>query len=245
VGLVETDALLVRTVEVGESDVIATLFTEQVGKVGAVVRGARKGSRRVGGALEPVHTIAVLLDDRGAELTTLKEARIVRMRPGVVADLDRLEAAGVALRWARHLFPPRTAEPEGWALLTELLDALDGLGEASPPGDAAPRPAASARTLLARTGFAILTAVGYGMDFDRCVVCGRPCPDDRSACVDPSRGGLVCRSCGGAAEVLLPAMREAARTLSAGRTGEVTDAQAAALLGFVDRAMAAHAGFER
>ncbi|MGH7294638.1 MAG: DNA repair protein RecO, partial [Polyangiaceae bacterium] len=109
---IEGEALVVRTVEVGEADVIATLVTEQVGKVSAIVRGARKGSRRVGGALEPVHTIAVLLEDRGAELTTLKESRIVRTRVGLVSRLEALEAAGVALRWVRHLFPPRTPEPE-------------------------------------------------------------------------------------------------------------------------------------
>src|SRR5207237_1717729 len=120
VTFLESDALVVRTVEVGESDVVATLVTERAGKLAAVVRGARKGSRRVGGALEPVHTVAVLLDDKGTELTTLKEARIVRLRPAVVSNLETLEAAGVALRWARHLFPPRTPEPEGWQVLVEL-----------------------------------------------------------------------------------------------------------------------------
>ena len=123
--LLESEALVVRTVEFGESDVIATLITEQLGKVGAVVRGARKGSRRVGGALEPVHTIVVLLDDKGGDLATLKEARIVQLRTAVVSSLEALEAAGAALRWARHLFPPRTPEPAGWTVLVDLLDALE------------------------------------------------------------------------------------------------------------------------
>ena len=68
----ESDALVVRTVEVGESDVVATLVTERFGKLGVVVRGARKGSRRIGGALEPVHTVNVLVEDKGKELSTLK-----------------------------------------------------------------------------------------------------------------------------------------------------------------------------
>jgi DNA repair protein RecO (recombination protein O) len=235
VSRIEGEALVVRTVDVGESDVIATLITEPVGKVSAVVRGARKGSRRIGGALEPIHTIAVLLEDKGAELTTLKEARIVRTRPGVVGSLEALEAAGVALRWARHAFPPRTPEPEGWRVLVELLDLLDA-GSASP------------RAELAGAGLRMLAAVGYAMDLERCVVCGRPCPEDRPACIDPARGGLVCRSCGGASTVLPPAVRAAGRVLAAGRAGEtpaVTPAQAEAISRLVDRAMAAHAGFER
>jgi DNA repair protein RecO (recombination protein O) len=232
VSRIESEALVVRTVEYGETDVIATLVTEQAGKVSAIVRGARRGSKRVGGALEPVHTVAVLLEDRGGELVTLKESRIVRMRAGVVASLDTLDAAGVALRWVRHLFPPRTPEPEGWGALVRLLDVLDEEG-------------ASPRRELACAGLALLAAVGYGLDFGRCVVCGRECPEDRPACIDPSRGGLVCRTCGGASTVLTPLMRGAARSLAEGRTAEVADDQAEAILRLVDRAMAAHAGFER
>lgn len=230
--LIESQALVVRTVEFGETDIIATLITEQAGKVGAVVRGARKGSRRVGGALEPVHTIAVFLEDKGAELTTLKESRIVRVRSQLVSNLDALDAAGAALRWARHLFPPRTPEPAGWAVLVRLLDDLE---DASGPP----------RRELARAGLAMLAAVGYALELERCAVCGRPCPEGRPACVDPARGGLVCRACGGAASVLSPADRDAARALAQGRPSGVTDASTEALLGLVDRAMAAHAGFER
>lgn len=229
---IESEALVVRTVELGESDVVATLVTEQVGKVSAVVRGARKGSRRIGGALEPVHTIGVLLEDRGTELTTLKEAQIVRLRAGVTANLEALEAAGIALRWARHLFPPRTPEPDGWRVLLELLDVLDA-GSAPP------------RRELARAGLRLLAAVGYALDLERCVACGRPCPPDKAACVDPGRGGLVCRACGGASTVLLPPVRDTARALSEGTASEVDAGHADAILQLVDRAMAAHTGFER
>jgi DNA repair protein RecO (recombination protein O) len=231
VSRLETEALVVKTVEVGESDVVATLVTEQVGKVSAIVRGARKGSRRVGGALEPVHTIAVVLEDRGKELATLKESHIVRLRQRVVVSLDALDAAGVALRWARHLFPPRTAEPEGWKVLLALLDALEE-GHAPP------------RAELARAGLLMLAAVGYALDLERCVACGRPCPAEKVACIDPARGGLVCRACGGARSVVLPGVRRAARALVEGQVAGVPAAETSAVLELVDGALATHAGFE-
>ena len=156
----------------------------------------------------------------------------MRLRVGVVSSLEALDAAGVALRWARHLFPPRTPEPAGWRVLVDLLDALE-MGS-SPP-----------RHELARAGLAMLAAVGYALEFERCAVCARPCPEGRSACVDPARGGLVCRACGGAASVLSPQARDAARSLAAGSAVDVTEADAEAVLGLVDRAMAAHADFER
>jgi DNA repair protein RecO (recombination protein O) len=236
VRLIETDALLVRAVEVGESDVVATVITEQAGKVGLVARGARKGSRRVGGALEPVHTVGVLFEDKGGDLCTLKEARIVRLRGAVTGDLDALEAAGTALRWARHLFPPRTVEPEGWRVLVGLLDELE---EGAAARSAVPKAA------LARAGLAMLAAVGYALEFEQCVSCGRPCPEGRPAYVDPARGGLICRSCGGAHTVVAAELRAAASALARGEAGVLDEGEARELLNLVDRAMAAHAGFER
>jgi DNA repair protein RecO (recombination protein O) len=186
----------------------------------------------VGGALEPIHTIAVLLEDRGGELATLKEARVVTPRLGVAGNLETLEAAGTALRWARHLFPPRTPEPAGWRVVIDLLDALER-GE-SAPGKA-----------LAHAGLSLLGAVGYGLELDACVSCGRPCPRESPACIEPSRGGLVCRSCGGATTVLTANERLGALSIGAGHTEDATDAHAQVVLGIVDRALAAHAGLER
>jgi DNA repair protein RecO (recombination protein O) len=228
---VASAALVARVVEVGESDLIATLLTEALGKVSVSVRGGKRSSRRVGGSLEPFHTIDVDLEDHGSELMALRESRIVRVRGRLAVSLRGLESAGLALRWARHLFPPRVPEPNGWSALVDLLDALD-------VDDA------RSRQELARAGLRILAAVGYGLDFERCVSCGRSCPEGKAAAVDPGRGGLVCVSCGGARELLTGASRRAARALIEGRTAEVTSGDADSLLALVDGAMASHAGFQ-
>jgi DNA repair protein RecO (recombination protein O) len=225
-----TEALLVRQVAYGESDVIATLFTEAEGRLGVMARGARKSTKRVGGALEPFHTIEARLEERGGDLGTLREARIVRVRSGIVARLDAIEAAGTALRWVRHACPPRTREPEAWRTLIALLDELDALDER-----------ASARVALAHAAVRLLGDVGYGLEWERCVHCGKECPPDRAARLDPSRGGLVCSACGGAPTVISAELR--GKVLHG--APRMTPAEAEDVLRLVDLAMAAHAGFDR
>jgi DNA repair protein RecO (recombination protein O) len=156
----------------------------------------------------------------------------VRTRSRVATSLDALGAAGSALRWARHLFPPRTPEPAGWRVLVGLLDALE---------EGAPSP----RKELACAGLALLAAVGYGLEFDRCVSCGRPCPSSKAACIDAARGGLVCRACGGAHSLLSAEEREGVLALAAGRAHEASETQAETALELIDLALAAHAGLER
>jgi DNA repair protein RecO (recombination protein O) len=228
---IESDALVVRNVPYGESDVITTLLTETHGKVSALMRGGRKSKRRAAGALEPFHTVRVHLEDRGGDLVTMRDARVVRVRTGITGSLAALEAAGLALRWLRHLSPPRHPEPGAWATTTALLDALDGCP-------------AEPRTRLAVAAVRLLTDVGYGLDLERCVGCGRACPESRPAYVNAARGGLVCQACGGARSILSPEVRRLARAAQRGEDVEIGAREAEEILAMVDDAMAVHGGFE-
>jgi DNA repair protein RecO (recombination protein O) len=233
-------ALLLRTVAYGESDLIVTLLTETDGKLGARLRGGRKSSKRASGGIEPFHTIEATLEDRGGELLTLKECRLVTVRAGLVGSLEGMDAAGTVLRWARHLLPVRHKEPLAWATLVRLLDALDRGGV--PP-----------RGLLALSGLHLLASVGYALELERCVVCERPCPDGAPAFVDAARGGLVCRSCGGGGRVLDARVRALAARAQRQDDGEaewlsppdwLTATQTNDLLAILADAMAAHTGLD-
>jgi DNA repair protein RecO (recombination protein O) len=231
---VESAALLVRSVPYGEADIVATFFTEEGGKLAAIVRGARKSSKRFAGALEPIHELFVTLEDKGKELCVLKEARIGRARTGITSDLDAMEAAGQALRWVRHLCPVRTPEPAAWRSLRVLLDALDDRTTEVLVGQS-----------LASFGLRLLADVGYALELGQCVRCGRPCPEGRSAYVDAAGGGLVCSNCGGARRTVSAEMRRAASGLSRGEDVVLTRGQVAELVEIIEDALAAHTDFDR
>jgi DNA repair protein RecO (recombination protein O) len=228
---IESAALLVRSVAYGEADLIATFFTETDGKLSAMIRGARRSTKRFGGALEPIHELSIVLDDKGKELCVLKEARIVRPREGIVSDLDQMDAAGRALRWVRHLCPARTPEPSAWDSLRALLDVLDAH---FPP-----------LQHLAVFGLGLLADVGYAIDFERCVRCGKPCPEGRPAFLDAGGGGLVCMTCGGARRTIGKELRALALRAQAREPGLVmTPTQAGELVAIAEEAMSAHADFD-
>lgn len=233
--LIESAALLVRSVTYGEADVVATFFTESDGIVGAVVRGARRSTKRFGGALEPIHEIVIRVEDRGRELGALKEARVSRPRLGIVGSLSSMDLAGRALRWVRHLCPARTPERQVWSALGAYLELLD----ASPADDVA-------QEGLVAFGLRLLGETGYGLDFERCVRCGKPCPEGKSAFCDPGGGGLVCMRCGGSRRAIGGSVRSLAARLArdARPPGGSSSADRRDLLEVVEEAMAAHADFD-
>lgn len=222
--LVRSEALLVRVVEYREADLVLTFLTRAEGKVSAIARAARKSRKRFGGTLEPMHTLEITYDDRGGDLATLKDARLIRAREGLTKSLEALDAAGRALRWLRHVCPPKTPEPGAFESTLRLLDALDS--------GAMPTPA------LVIYGLELLAEVGYAVDFTACVRCGKPCPSDRPAAFDVAKGGLICQACGGAPRIVSPDLRALARGLRDGTAAEWNE-----LLSIVDEVMKAHAGF--
>lgn len=231
-----------RSVAFGESDIIATFFTETDGKLSAAVRGARRSTKRFGGALEPIHELFVTLDDKGKELCLLKEARILRAREGIVKTLDTMNAAGRALRWIRHLCPARTPEPSAWASLGALFDVLDAQGQRASLTMTALE---EIERHLATFGLGLLAEVGYAISWERCVRCGRSCPESRSAYLDEASGGLVCTSCGGAKRNITAELRRLAMRAQAREPNlPMTKANATELVAIVEAVMSAHAGFD-
>ncbi|MBK7586709.1 MAG: DNA repair protein RecO [Myxococcales bacterium] len=230
----DTRAWLLRRVEYGESDLVLTLFTETLGRVSALARGAKKSQRRFGSALEPMHTLRVRLDERaGAELLQLREAKLETPRAMLLTSLERMEVAGRALGWVRRAAPPRTAEPAVWRALEVFFSRLE-----------LPDPALSARAELAHAGLSLLVAFGWGLDLARCVSCGKACPTAQTALVDVARGGLICVSCGGARLRLGAGPRARMIRAAEGESGVLEPGDVDAALTLIDRALSVHLGFE-
>jgi DNA repair protein RecO (recombination protein O) len=225
-------ALLLRRVEYGESDLVLTVLTDTMGRISALARGARKSVKRFGGVLEPMHTLQVTYDDRsGAELVVLREAKLARARPLLVTSLERMQAAGLALNWVRKAAPPRTPEPQVWAAMERLLDQLDDAQDSVSP-----------HARLAATGLQLLSAFGWGIDFERCVSCGKAPALGQAAAVDAARGGLVCRACGGARRRLSASERLLLQRAASG--GTLNDESAALAFELVEQALKTHGGIE-
>jgi DNA repair protein RecO (recombination protein O) len=200
-----TRALLLRAVPFGERDIIATFFTEEAGVVAAMVRNGRASGKQAGGAVEPFHELQVTFVDAGRdgsgsgrEFIKFREGTFGRLRSGLVADLNAMEAAGRLLRLVRALAPERTPEPRVWAVLGEALDALDGGPVESGPPGLAPTEANHTQILGEIASVRLLAVLGYALRCEACVRCDTPRPAGRGAYFSVEAGGVVCTSCGGA-----------------------------------------------
>jgi DNA repair protein RecO (recombination protein O) len=222
------EALLLRAVPIGESDLMLTLLARKHGKVQAMARGARNSKRRFAGSLEPFHVLAVRADMR-RDVWFLREVTIALPRLRIAGDLAAIESAGVALRMVRDLCPAGVLDTQVYAAINTYLTKVDA------------EPAAAAAALL-QFGFALLRELGYELDWTACAVCGKALPPDRPACVNIARGGIVCRDCGGGPQVISAVTIRGALEISDGNASvELDAATRATLQAIVDAVVRMHA----
>lgn len=204
-----SEALILRRVNVGDADLMVTLWTKQEGPLSVMASSARRAKSKFS-ALEPLHTLRVVYDvGLDAPTGRLVEAELIRPRLGITRDLGALEAASTLLAWLRNGLSERVAEPGFFERVEGALDRFDARAQA-------------AEVELARVGFSLLRILGYALDFEACAVCGRACPPERSATIEPARGGLLCAACGGGPILVRAAERQELVALALDR--EATEA---------------------
>lgn len=177
-------AVVLRTVDFGESDRVVTLLTEERGRLGAFARGARASRKRFGGALEPFTLLEASLTFRGSgDLPVLENVTVRRAFGAIREDLARIACASYACELARELLHDGEAHRELFALLVDYLSRLEG-GPARP-------------TVLRAFELGALAAVGLMPRLDACARCGRPPAPLPGGAIrfDVAFGGLLCGDC--------------------------------------------------
>ncbi|HUP00126.1 MAG TPA: DNA repair protein RecO [Gemmatimonadota bacterium] len=182
--IVRTEAFVLKAIRFGETSMIYRLFTRDRGIVPVIAKGARRPRSRFGAVVEPFHRLGVMYyDRRGREIQTLAAAELLAGHPGVARSLERMEAAGVWLRYLRAVVPDGfSAEP-----LYDLLAAALPRLEATSP--------ARARRWETYHRAAAAALLGVAPRLEGCAICGRWLPDGEEIGFAPGEGGVVCRGC--------------------------------------------------
>ena len=211
--LKESEAIVLRTYPLRESDLLVTLFTRMEGKVKGVARAAMKSRRRFGGALEPLTYVRLFYDDReGQELARLDTCEVIESPLASEVSYPRAAALAHIAELLDELMPDREASDAVFRLTLAVLQELRG--------DKLWMPLTYFELWMTRL-------MGFLPEFAECVVCGRSFDDRR----DDSRtfyhalaDGLVCTDDKRiASSELSPESRKIAAQMLRSRVSEFTE----------------------
>jgi DNA repair protein RecO (recombination protein O) len=189
-GLVETEAIVLRTYKLSEADKVAVCLTRKAGVVRGVARGARRLKSRFGAGLEPFTLVNLTyFEKEGRELVTFRQAEIVRSHFVWASEAEALSLLGYMGELATEFAPPQQADERLFRMVRACLEA------------AAERPAALA-ALAVYYELWMLKLSGFLPDSRRCGVCGRAHGLEGARVYTTPEGVLRCKAC--AAELDAP-----------------------------------------
>ena len=182
--IVKTKAIVLRSRRMGETSRIATLFSEDVGKLKVTAKGARRIKSKFGSALDlmaEVHVVCYVRDTR--DIQTLSECHLLYPPPPLDSDLERFSLANAALELIEGL----TIENEpNRRLYACLRGVLHGLTEVEVD---------QVEPLFWYYQLRVLDALGYSPELQQCVRC-RQNLTGSWLWFSPAQGGSLCTTCG-------------------------------------------------
>ncbi len=179
--LVKTSGIIINSRPMGEYDRIVGVFTEDLGRIDGIAKGARSFKNRFGGSLEPfTHCRLGLFRKRHGSLYRIESADIVTSFSQVREDLDLLLHSSSMVDILRKITP---LEDPSKAMFTLLLRSLDRISAGE-----------HIDNVLFFYQIQILHLSGLGLRFDGCVKCNREVTNSRRTILI-AEGGLVCPAC--------------------------------------------------
>lgn len=179
---IRDDAVVLSRRDYSETSEVIVLLTRDHGKVRAIAKGIRRGTKtRFAAGIDLLEVGQVVLSsrqERTANLATLTEWKQTLSLSGLREKLVRIQGAEYVAEITGHL-------TEDWDPHVELYDAfistLVSLSDAADP--LGPVVAYQIR---------LLESIGSIPRFDTCVLCGR---DTDLTHFSSLEGGMICRSC--------------------------------------------------
>jgi DNA repair protein RecO (recombination protein O) len=206
VSSIQTEGLILRTVDFGESDRILHLLVPDSGRLTAIAKGARRSKKRFAGTLDLFNHVRIQVDQRRPNaMARLDQARLVSCFPELRSHPVRYGLGCYLLELFDRLAPESGVRADTGRLFEFALRALATLATQTPD--------ARLRTLLELRA---LDALGLRPELRRCVRCGGAPEHDGVIDFHVAEGGPVCGACGGHLEGLLRLQLGTARSLEQG-----------------------------
>jgi DNA repair protein RecO len=117
--------IVLRTRPLTESSLIVHWLTPELGRLGTIVKGARRPKSAFAGKIDLFYTAEFMFArSRRSDLHILREVKLLATRDTLRRDLSYLHQAAYCSRLIEQTTETETPLPEIYALLTSFLDAL-------------------------------------------------------------------------------------------------------------------------
>jgi DNA repair protein RecO (recombination protein O) len=198
--LYKTEAIVLRSMDLGEADRVLTVLTPRLGKLRVIAKGIRRPRSRLGGGLEPFSDVHLVLAI-GRTFDVVTQVALEDPHLSLRNDLHSTAAAWYLVELADRFCEGSADSHEAFGLLAQGLAGLDAA------------PAEVSREIIARWfELHLLDAMGFRPELAHCVDCGAEIGPDGNG-YSPVAGGVLGPECSHAALATRPISPDALKVL--------------------------------
>ena len=177
----KTDAVVIYRADFGESDLLVTLYTPDLGKVKGIAKGAKRSKRRFVNNLQPFSYIRVLFAEGRGGLIRVDEADMIQPFFRISDDISKVLYGSYFLEMVKEMTGEKEANPPLFELVVTFLTLLND----APVREEYPR--------VFELRF--LDLLGYRLRVTECSICNEQLPLADGAWFSFRHGGAVCQGC--------------------------------------------------
>jgi DNA repair protein RecO (recombination protein O) len=208
--LYKTEAIVLRSMDLGEADRVLTVLTPRLGKLRIIAKGIRRPRSRLGGGLEPFSDVHLVLAV-GRTFDVVTQSALEDAHLGLRDDLHSTAAAWYLVELADRFCEGNADSHAAFTLLGQGLAALDAA------------PEEVSRALVARWyELHLLDAMGFRPELSRCLECGAQIEPDGNG-YSAVGGGVLGPECRHPALDVRPISPDALKVLRHLQRSELTE----------------------
>ena len=121
--MIKTEAIVLKTADLGETDRLLTIYTKEFGKIQVAARGTKKLESKLRYHLEPLSYILLILVN-GKNLKIVKDAALKDQFLSTRKDLEKIKIAYKIIDLIDELIVGEEKDEDVWNLILETFMAI-------------------------------------------------------------------------------------------------------------------------
>jgi len=157
----KSNAFVLSKLDYGDTSSIASLFTQEYGKLSAIIKGGRNPKSKISLIVDPLNQIEIVFYSKDTrEIQIISSASLINHYSHIKEDFEKLKFSYAILELVKNL----TAEHEVYNKLYKGIDRILYLFDTSNE---------QPEIIFSRFFIFMLTEIGYQIQLDNCVSCGK------------------------------------------------------------------------
>ncbi|MBI9072694.1 MAG: DNA repair protein RecO [Melioribacteraceae bacterium] len=180
--IIKTKAIVLKKVDFSDSSRIATLFTEEFGKMSFIIKGARSAKSKIGMLIDTFNVLQIVFYKKpGRDVQIITQADLIKHHTKIMEDLEKLKYASAVIELLLKLTVEEEIHSKLFIGSEKILKLFNESNDM--------------KFLFLKYLMFITKDIGYEINLESCSICETPFSKTKSMKYNHEIG-MMCYSCG-------------------------------------------------